>query len=65
MNETIFFPLRTNGTGDPREQEGDSVVAHSFVQLDGERFCLGRLPGCPYCGEWVPVPYAEGWTLDL
>lgn len=36
--ETIFFP-----------HSGDVTEAHSWVTLEGARFCLGALVSCPFC----------------
>lgn len=36
--ETIFFPFRS-----------DAVEAHSWVTLEGVRFCFGVLASCQHC----------------
>jgi hypothetical protein len=43
--ETIFFPH------DAAAVVLDSIEAHSWVTLEGVRFCFGVLWTCPYCRE--------------
>lgn len=41
-DQTIFFPFN------PAD---DVIMAHSWVQLDGARYCFGALRSCPFCGS--------------
>ncbi len=39
--ETVFFPWDV--------LTDDHWLPHSWLRLDGTRFCLGRLTGCRFC----------------
>lgn len=46
--ETIFFPYKNE-----HPFLDDVRKAHSWVKLDGERFCIGVLEGCPFCDQQI------------